>query len=67
MIRKVEVEVEAALDKLRGAAKELQKGIRDAVKKVAEEQKELATYVDGELYGSALRMRQPARWQPAAT
>jgi soluble cytochrome b562 len=49
VIRKVEVEVEAALDKLRGAAKELQKGIRDAVKKVTEEQKELATYVDGEL------------------
>lgn len=58
MIRKVEVEVEAALDKLRGAAKELQKGIRDAVKKVAEEQKELATYVDGEPCRLALRTGQ---------
>ena len=47
VIRKVEVEIEAALDKLKAATKDLQKGQRDALKLVAEDQKEYAKYAPG--------------------
>jgi soluble cytochrome b562 len=46
-VRNVEIELEAALDKLRGAAKDLQKGVREAIKLVAEAQKELRNYMPG--------------------
>lgn len=49
MIRKVEVEVEAALDKLRGAAKDLNKGLRELAKMLADDQKELTKYLPGVL------------------
>lgn len=46
-MRNVEIELEAALEKLRGAAKDLQRGVREAIKLVAEAQKELMTYMPG--------------------
>lgn len=46
-MRNVEIELEAALEKLRGAAKDLQKGAREAQKLAAEAQKELAKYLPG--------------------
>lgn len=46
-MRNVEIELEAALEKLRGAAKDLQKGAREAQKLAAEAQKELTKYLPG--------------------
>jgi len=49
VIRTVEVEVEAALDKLRGAAKDLNKGLRELAKLLADDQKQLTKYTPGRL------------------
>jgi hypothetical protein len=47
VIRKVEIDLEAALEKLKGAAKDLTKGQRESVKLVAEDQKEYTKYTPG--------------------
>lgn len=47
VIRNVEIELEAALEKLRGAAKDLQKGVKEAMKLAADAQKDLKQYMPG--------------------
>lgn len=47
VIRSVEIELEAALEKLRGAAKDLQKGVKEAMKMAADAQKDLKQYMPG--------------------
>ncbi len=54
VIRKVEIDLEAALEKLKGAAKDLQKAQREAVKLVAEDQKEYTKYAAGTVVCGAL-------------
>ena len=39
--------MEAALDKLRGAAKDLNKGLRELAKMLADDQKQLTKYTPG--------------------
>lgn len=62
MIRTVEVEVEAALDKLRGAAKDLNKGLRELAKLLADDQKQLTKYIPGAMsrYGPPVLASPPA-------
>lgn len=54
VIRKVEIDLEAALEKLKGAAKDLTKGQRESVKLLAEDQKEYTKYTPGAGAGCCL-------------
>lgn len=54
VVRKVEIDLEAALEKLKGAAKDLTKGQRESVKLLAEDQKEYTKYTPGAGAGCCL-------------